>query len=86
MHTISAPRVDTGQVFTREGVIVWLRLGLRLFLFLAIIALVITFPLPEPDRDWHDPEGQPSVETAVSGPSSAADITVTATPDYYGSN
>ena len=86
MQTISAPRVDIGHVFIPEGVIWLLRLGRRIFLFLVIIALVITFPLPEPDRDWHDPEGQPSVETAVSGPSQVVHITVSATPNYHGSN
>ena len=85
MESIDAPWVDTGQVVTPEGVIVWFRRVLRLFLFLVIIALAITF-LPEPDRDWHGPERQPPVETAVSGPSSVADITVTATPNYHDSN
>ena len=86
METIAAPWVDTGQVVTPEGVIVWFRRGRWLFLFLVVIALAITFPLSEPDRDWHGPERQQPAETAVSGPSSVADITVTATPNYHDSN
>jgi len=86
MENIDTPRVDTGQVFIREGVIVWFRRGQWLFLFLVIIALVITFPLPEPNHDWQGPERQPFVEAAVNGPSSVAEIMVTATPNYNGSN
>lgn len=86
MESIAAPWVDTGQVVTPEGVIVWFRRGRRLFLFLVIIALAITFLPLEPGRDWHGPTRQPPVETAVSGLSSVADITVTATPNYHDSN
>ena len=86
VENILAPPVDTGQFPTREIMIVWERHGRRVFLFLVIIALVITFSFHGPDRDWHGPDRQPFVETAVSGHSSVADITVTATPNYHGSN
>lgn len=84
MQRVFAPEVATGQVDTREGVIVWFRRGLSLFLFLVVIALVTTPRLPEPARDWQGPERQPLAETAVTEPSWVIDITVTATPDYRG--
>ena len=86
MESVSIPHLDIRQMVTREGLLVLLRLGRRLFLFLVIIALVTTFPLPEPDRDWQDPQRQPSMETPGNVPSSATDITVIATPNYHGSS
>jgi len=84
MESISAPWVDTGQVPTGEGLIVWLRRGRWLFVVLIIIALVATHPLPRHSREWHDFERHPLAETVVSTPSQTADITVVATPDYHG--
>ena len=84
MERVVDLEVRTGQVVTREGVIVWFRRGLSLFLFLVVIALVVTLPLPEHARDWQDPERQPLTETAVTEPSWVIDITVTAAPDYRG--
>jgi hypothetical protein len=55
-------------------------------MFIVIGVWVMTFPLPEPVRDWDGPEEQPPVETTVGESSSTVDITVSANPDYNGSN
>jgi hypothetical protein len=85
MNGIDYPWIDRGQFLTREGLIVWLKRGSQIFLALVVMIWAIALPLSSPVDDGNPPESQ-QVETAVGGPSSVVNITVTATPDYHGNN